>query len=127
MAVGAGIAVDGSAGPAGDAGQRLQAFQAAVDGEVHQVLQLGAGAGGDAIALGAQGVAAVAQHQAAIPAVGDDQVSAAADHDDRNAAGLGRVKRFEKGVFRAGLGVQIGRPAHAEARMTRQRDAGRKG
>ena len=64
---------------------------------------------------------------AAEAAVGDDQVRPAANHHDRNAAGFGRAQRLEKGFLSAGLGVQIGRPAHAEARMARQRDVGRKG
>ena len=65
--------------------------------------------------------------RAAIAAVGDDQVSSAANHYRRKAAGFARTERFEKGILRPGLSVQIGRPAHAEARMARQRDVGRKG
>jgi hypothetical protein len=54
MAVRARVAVDGGAGPAGNAGQRFEATQTALDGEIDQALQLGAGAGRDAVARGAQ-------------------------------------------------------------------------
>jgi len=119
MAIGTGIAVDGGAGPAGNARQRFQTLQTAIDREIDQTLQFGSGAGRDAVSLGAERVAAVAQHQAAIAAVGNNQIGAAADYHHRNARAFGRPQRIEKGRLRAGLRVQIGRPSHAETGMPR--------
>ena len=96
-------------------------------GEIDQVLKHGAGAGGDARAIGCERVLGVAQHQAAEALVGNDQVGAAAGDTDRGAAfprgGEGRDER----LLVAGLGKEIGRSADAEPGIAGERSVGGNG
>ena len=122
MAIGAGIAIDRRADRAGNARQGFQALQAALDGEIHQVLQDRAGVRHDASVGGHEAVAAVAQHHATEAAVGDHQVGAPADHHGRNAARARGGQGGDEGLGIAGLGVEIGRAPNAESRVTGERN-----
>jgi len=123
VAIRAGIAVDRRAHGAGNASEGLQALEAALDGEIHQVLEDRAGVRQDAPAGGHEAVAAVAQHDATEAAVGNHEVGASADHHGGNAARARGGERGDEGLHIAGLGVEIGRPPNPEARVTGERNA----
>ena len=123
MAVGAGVAVNRGAHPAGDAGQRFQSLQAPSCGEVHQVLQFRAGLDRHARAFGADGGGPIAQHHASKAGVGCHQVGAAAD-DGAGQAGLARhLQRGSEGRDGRGIHQPIGPAADSESRVARQRRA----
>ena len=127
MAVGAGVAVDRGADPAGDAGERFEALEGVTVGEIDQVLKHGAGAGGDARAIGVERVGGVAQHEAAEALVGNDQVGAAADDTDGRTAFAGGGKGRDECLLVAGLGKEIGGSADTEPGIAGERSAGGNG
>ena len=123
MAVGTGVAVYGGASRAGDACHCFKAGETGVDGEIDQRLKLGACLGGDAVAVARESMRGEAQHQAAVTAIGDNEVGAAADHHAGEAHGAGEAAGGDEGVLILGLGIEIGRAADGEARIPGERGA----
>ena len=80
MAVRAGVAVHARTDRTGNAGQRFETLQTAVDGEIHQILEDRAGVALDTVPRRQHTPRHEAQHDAAKAEIGDDQVGAAADH-----------------------------------------------
>ena len=102
-------------------------LQAVTVGEIDQVLKHCAGPGGDARAIGFERVRRIAQDDAAEALVGNDQVGAAADDTDRRTAFAGGGKCRDECPLVAGLGIEIGGSADAEAGIAGERNAGGNG
>ena len=122
--VGAGIAVDRGADVAGQARQRLDPPQAALDREVDQSLKFRAGVGRHAGAFRADAAGREAQHDPVEALVGHDEVAATADGDHPATGGARHPQRRDETRDVGGFDKHGGGPADAEAGVQRQRDAG---
>ncbi len=122
--VSAGIAVDRGANVAGQARQRLDAPQAALDRVVDQSLKFRAGVGRDASAIRADAGRGVAQHDPVEALVGHDEVASTADGGHPAPRGARHPQRRDEAGDVGGFDKHGGGPADPEARVQRQRDAG---
>ncbi len=116
----AGIAVDGSAHPAGNARQRFYAFESALDAEIHQRLKIGAGVRGHDRAFGANRVGGKAQDNARETLVGSNQVRPAANDDGGMSAPASRAQGRDEALRAGAFSQDSRRPADPEAGIVRQ-------
>ena len=84
MSVGAGVAVNGGAYRARNAGHGLDPTETLPNGEIDEGLQISTGCGGDSEPISLDISPGVSQHDSAKALVGDDQIRAAANHDHGN-------------------------------------------
>src|SRR5690242_8466324 len=127
MPVRSGIAIDGRAYRTGNPGERLETLQAAVYGEIDQVLEDGAAIGHHAVARGQDALRDEAQDDAAEAVVGYNEVRPAADHDVVLPAGAGYAKGGNESLDAGGFGVDVGGAAQGEARVAGKRRVGENG
>src|SRR5581483_3355981 len=92
MAVGAGITVNRSSHRPGNAGECLQPFQPPGHSKIHELLQDGACFSMNRAVVRAQAVRHKAQHESAETFVGNDEVRAAGNYNELEAARLGHVQ-----------------------------------
>src|SRR5215831_370618 len=83
-------------------------------GEIDQILEHGAGAGGDGVLVGGKMVVAEAQDEAAESLVGDDQVGATADDHERDGCDAGSTDGGDESFFGTGFGEEVGWTPDAE-------------
>ena len=123
-AVGAGVAVQGAADGAGDADQRFQAGQPAMDGRGDRAAQQGAAAGGERAALDAnlaERRGGEVDHHAGHAFVADQDVRALAQQAHLDALLVAAPHQGDQLVGGFRLGEVLGRPAQLEPRVHRQR------
>ena len=120
MAVGAGVAVDGRAHRTGNAGQRFQALQSAVDSEIHQSLKLRARFGAHYASHVGYAARREPQHDSRKSRVGDDQISSIADHRKLRVARANSCQSLYEAWLRCSLNIQLRRAADPESCVTAQ-------
>src|ERR1051326_5794881 len=127
MPVGASIPIDGRAHRAGNAGERLQALQAAIHGEIDQILEDSAAIGHYAVGGGQDALRDETQDDPAKPVVGYNEARPAADDDVILPACARDGQRGNEGFDAGGFGVDIGGTTQAEARVAGKRRVGENG
>src|SRR5882762_7227062 len=127
MPIGAGVAIDGRADRAGNSGEGFQTLQAAVHGEIDQVLEKSAAIRHYAVAGGQDALRDEAQDNPAEAIVGYNEVRPTADHDVVLPARARDGQRRNEGFDTGGFGVDIGGTTQGEARVAGKRRMGENG
>ncbi len=121
MAIGAGVAVDRAAQPAGDTGHGFEAAQAGRDRRVNQILEHGSRGDGHRPGANIERGIGVAQNDAGETAVGGHQIGAATDDGVGFSGLLNDADGLGQGALCGGIGQDTRGAAHGKASIAVER------